>query len=122
MTDSPADDPGSEQIRFGMLSNEDPSSTERMEKYTGEVGWDYLRPHFESGALLYVDPSLSLVEVGRAFVDDESSKVADWRASGDLVTPSAPHAEYWESSRTVFRALVVSPFVLAQPVPDREEA
>jgi hypothetical protein len=92
------------------------SSLENLEKYCDAIDWAYLRPHFDSGALLYVDPGLSLTEVGRAFTTDDAAQVRLWRKSGDLVTPSQPHATHWEESGTHFRALVVSPFVLIQPL------
>ena len=95
-----------------MLGGENPE----LDKYMGEVGWDYLKPHFESGALLFLDVGLDMKEVGEALVADEKVKVEAWMKSGDLVRPSQPHADYWESAGEVFRALVVSPFVLMQPV------
>ncbi|SRR5690606_7725454 len=103
-------------MRYGMLGGEGPSPQERLEKYTGEVDWAYLKPHFASGALVWVDPSLDLVEVGRAFTEDEADKVQAWRRGGELVCPSEPHAAHWEDSQARFLALVVSPFVLIQPL------
>jgi len=109
--ESPADG-----LTYGILGDDPDSPLEKLEKYTGEVDWNYLRPHFKSGALVYVDPSLPLTEVGHAFSIDDAERVRDWRKSGDLVTPSDPHAVYWEESGARFRALVVSPFVLIQPL------
>jgi hypothetical protein len=108
--------PAGETLAYGMLGDDPASSLEKLEKYTGEVGWDYLRPHFKSGALVYVDPSLPLPEVGQAFSSDDADRVREWRMAGNLVTPSGPHAVYWEESGARFRALVVSPFVLIQPL------
>lgn len=105
-------DAGGEEMQFGMLGGEDPE----LEKYMGEVGWDYLKPHFETGALLYLDARLDLKEVGEALVADERAKVEAWMKSGDLVKPSQPHADHWASAGERYRALVVSPFVLMQPV------
>ena len=103
-------------LTYGMLGIDAASALEKLEKYTGEVDWSYLKPHFESGALLYVDHSLSLTEVGHAFAMDDAKRVSTWRKAGDLVTPSQAHAVYWEESKARFRALVVSPFVLIQPL------
>ncbi len=103
-------------LNYGILGEDQTSSLEKLEKYTGEVAWKYLKPHFESGALIYVDPSLILTEVGHAFAKDDSEQVSSWRKSGDLVTPTGPHAVYWEEIEARFRALVVSPFVLIQPL------
>ena len=106
----------SETMRYGMIGGDDASPLDKLEKYTGEVGWTYLKPHFESGALLWVDPALSLVEVGHAFSIDDTERVQAWRRAGDLVAPSGPHALHWEETQARFLALVVSPFVLVQPL------
>jgi hypothetical protein len=103
-------------LQYGILGEDTASALEKLEKYTGVIDWAYLKPHFESGALIYVDPSLSLTEVGHAFTTDDAVRVAEWRKAGDLVTPSHPHGSYWAESGTTFLALVVSPFVLIQPL------
>lgn len=87
-----------------------------LEKYAGEVDWTYLEPHFKSGVLLYLDLGLDLKEVGEALVADDRGKVEAWMKCGDLVKPSQPHADHWAGAGEVYRALVVSPFVLMQPV------
>ncbi len=108
-------------MNYDLLGADAATTGDKLEKYTGEVGWKYLKSHFEAGALVYVDPSLELTEVGAAFASDDSGRVKKWRGKGDIVTPSAPHAEYWDESSAVFRALVVSPFVLIQPVEPLQE-
>ena len=100
-----------EEMDYGMLGGSDAE----LEKYMGEVGWEYLEAHFKSSALLYLDPKLDLKEVGEALVADDKVKVEAWLKSGDLLRPSQPHAEHWASAGEKFRALVVSPFVLMQP-------
>ena len=103
-------------MEYGILGEDEATTAEKLEKYTGEIGWNYLKPHFKNGALLYVDSSIALSEAGEALAADDAEKVKAWKQRGDLVTPSQPHADYWEESGTTFRALVVSPFVLIQPV------
>ena len=51
------------------------------------VDWEYLKPHFESGALIYVDTTLSITEVGQSLADDDKDKIQAWLKSGDLVNP-----------------------------------
>ena len=119
MIHSANDDPagsGSETMRYGMLGADLASAGEKLAKYTGEAGWEALRPHFQSGALLYVDPALSLTEVGLAFSRDDRAAVEGWLKTGDVLKPGAAHAAWWESSGARFTALVVSPFVLCQPL------
>lgn len=102
--------------RQGVFGGDEGTVVDKLEKYTGEVDWTYLKNHFESGALLYVDPALDLTVVGKAIADDDADAVRAWKKAGDLVQPSAPHAAYWEETKAEFLALVVSPFVLIQPI------
>lgn len=111
-------DESNDAMRYAMLGEDHSTVDEKIDKYTGEVDWNYIKPHFLSGALVYVDPTLSLTEVGKAFAEDDAEKVKAWRKTGDLVTPTQPHADYWESINAKFTALVVSPFVLVQPAPN----
>lgn len=95
---------------------EDHSSDEdKLEKYSGNVDWSYLKPHFEAGSMIYVDPSLDLKKAGLAFANDDQTQVKAWLKSGDLVQPCDLHAEHWKQSKTHFNAMIVRPFVLAQP-------
>lgn len=112
-TPSEADE---DRLRYGILGEDQLTDEEKLAKFSGQVDWDYVKPHFESGALLYVDPSLDLKEVGAAFSGDEKERVEGWLKTGDLVKPSEPHANFWQESKAVFTAMVVSPFVLIQPV------
>ncbi len=110
--------PSSESMQYGMLGDKSQGTPEKLEKYTGVVDWEYLKPHFDSGALMYVDPILEITEVGQALADDDKAKVESWLKSGDLVKPSEPHAKWWQENPQPFTALVVSPFVLMQPTKD----
>lgn len=103
-------------LNYAVLNSEEISTGEKLEKYTGEIRWSYLKPHFEAGSLIWVSDELSLTEVGEAVTNDHSDTVDSWKKQGLLLIPSEPHAEYWESIDACFCALVVSPFVLVQPI------
>jgi len=105
-----------DQMRYGMIGEDGSSMEEKLSKYTGEVNWSYLKPHYESGALFFVDSRLSLEEVGAAISRDEKGSVEGWMKAGDLVKIEELHAAQWEEGDTKFEALVVSPFVLCRPV------
>ncbi len=92
------------------------SDAEKLEKYSGEVDWSYLKPHFEEGNLIYVDPALDLKTAGLAFAEDNKTQVQAWLKNGDLVQPCELHAQHWLQSGTHFNAMIVRPFILAQPV------
>ena len=108
-----------QQMHYDMLGNQHPTEAEKLEKYTGTVDWSYLKSHFDQDALLYVDPSLQLAHVGNVIAGDDKVQVESWLKTGDLLKPGAPHAEHWQSSQAKFTALVVSPFVLIQPLATR---
>jgi len=68
--------------------------------------------------MIYVDPTLDLKSAGLAFANDDQTQVKAWLKAGDLVQPCDLHAEHWKQTNTLFNAMIVRPFVLAQPVSD----
>ena len=92
------------------------TDADKLEKYSGDVDWSYLQPHFEAVNLLYVDPALDLKTAGLAFAADNKEQVQAWIKSGDLVQPCELHAKHWDESGTRFTAMIVRPFILAQPL------
>ena len=105
-----------EPLRYAMIGEDRSSVEEKLEKYTGTVDWKYLAPHYLTGSLYFVDPQLTLVEVGYAFSHNEKHKVEAWLKAGDLVKIGDLHAQQWQNGATEFEALVVSPFVLCRPL------
>ena len=103
-------------MKYTLLGQDRSTEEEKLEKFTGQVGWTYLRPHYLSGVLLFVDPSLSLQQVGAAISSDDTERVKAWMKSADLVKIGSLHAAQWEGGKTEFEALVVSPFVLCRPL------
>ncbi len=101
-----------ERMRYAILGGGERSDEERIADYTGEVGWDYLKPHYERGCLLWVDEDLDLERAALAFVEDDAERVANWLGSGELLKIGALHAAQWEGGENRFTAVVVSPFVL----------
>lgn len=110
-------DKKSDNLEYGMLGEDAMSQDEKVAKYTGDVDWHYLKPHYKAGAMIYVDPVLELKEVAKAFTEDNKQQVDAWLKSADLVKPSHLHADWWEYDKPRFTAVVVTPFVLAQPLP-----
>ncbi|HAV12316.1 MAG TPA: DUF2288 domain-containing protein [Opitutae bacterium] len=92
------------------------SDLDKLEKYSGDVDWTYLKPHYEAKSMVYVDPALDLKEAGLAFTNDDKDQVQAWLKSGDLVQPCDLHVEHWIEVKTRFNAMIVRPFVLAQPI------
>lgn len=107
-----------EPLKYAMLGEDNSSVGDKLEKFTGIVDWRYLRPHWQSGVLYFVDPGLELADAGRAIAENRSDLVEGWLRSGDLVKIGDLHAAQWETGGQDFEALVVSPFVLCRPVQD----
>ena len=105
-----------EKLQYDMLGDDQASSGEKIAKYTGDVDWNYLKPHYKSGAMIYVDPELDLTVVAEAFTKDNKAQVKAWLKSADLVKPSHLHEDWWEYEQPRFMAVVITPFVLAQPI------
>lgn len=99
-----------------MLGEDSSTTEEKLAKYSGEVGWEYLKEHYENGVLFFVDPDLKLEEVGAAISADEKEQVQSWLKSADLVQIGDLHAAQWKDTEQQFQALVVSPFVLCRPI------
>lgn len=106
----------SEEMRYGMLGDDQRSTEEKLSQYLGEVTWEYLKEHYEKGTLFFVDPELKLEVVGAEIVADKKSQIEGWLKSGELVKIAALHAAQWEETEQQFKALVVSPFVLCRPI------
>lgn len=81
----------------------------------GPIEFSDLRAHLARGAVIVVDPSLDLLDVGAAVARDDKTRVAAWIEAGLLGKPSLETIERW--SKTQGRAwvsLVVQPFVLVR--------
>lgn len=100
---------------FPQFSDFPTSTPVEVTLYSGIVDWSYLAPHCSTGALWFVDPSVTLEEVGKAITSDDSEQVRHWIQKGDLVKMGEIHATQWEGTKTHFEAMVVSPFVLCRP-------
>lgn len=104
-----------EKLPYSILGTDNQSQIEKLSKYTGDVDWDYIKPHYEAGNVIYVDPELDLETVGHAFFNDDLDQVAAWKKKADILTPGAHHAQWWEHDNTSFIVSIVKPFVLIQP-------
>ena len=104
------------KLNYQMLCGAEATTEEKLSKYCGEVGWEYLSGPFKNDTLYFVDPSLKLETVGVAITKDDNATVDGWLKAGDLVKIEALHAQQWEGTEQQFEALVVSPFVLCRPI------
>lgn len=90
-------------------------------KLGGEIlkaSWADLAPHHARGALLLPDGAVDLLDVAMAVALDDKARVADWVAGGRLGRVPEEQAEAWAEQAPWFQAVIVQPWVLAQPLPD----
>lgn len=79
----------------------------------GPIEFSDLRPHIVRGAVITVDASLDLLEVGEAVARDDKERIAAWLATGLLSKPSLEQIERWAKTEgPAWTVLVVQPFVL----------
>jgi hypothetical protein len=84
----------------------------------GPIEFSDLRAHLTRGAVIVVDPSLDLLDVGEAVARDDKSRVAAWVEAGLLGKPSLETIERWSKmAGPAWVSLVVQPFVLLQERP-----
>lgn len=80
-----------------------------------EAEWAWLKPHAMRDALILVDKSLDLLEVGKAIAEDQKERVQDWVSKGWVIKPTQQQIEDWDQiPGKRFLSLVVQPFVLIQ--------
>lgn len=85
----------------------------------GPIEFTDLRAHLARGAVITVDRSLDLLEVGEAVARDDKARVAEWIEKGLLGKPSLADIERWSKrAGPAWTSLVVQPFVLVVENPD----
>ncbi|HEY8385316.1 MAG TPA: DUF2288 domain-containing protein [Porticoccaceae bacterium] len=83
---------------------------------TARIPWRELQRFFASGAVVAVAAGLDLVEVACAMAEDDGERVAAWMGAGQVVPASDGQARDWYEADRMMWAVVLSPFVLVQPI------
>lgn len=79
----------------------------------GPIEFSDIRAHLARDAVILVDASLDLLEVGEAVARDDKERVAAWIERGLVGKPSLAVIEAWSKTPgAAWTALVVQPFVL----------
>jgi hypothetical protein len=85
---------------------------ENFESESGIATWSLLKAHFKRGALVWVDRSLRIEDVGQAVVNDDKIQVEYWM-SEMLISPFPIALAETEPS---LRCFIAQPWVFAQEV------
>jgi len=72
---------------------------------------------FASGAAVFVDTALDLVEVAYAFSIDDKQQVSQWMMAQQVALVSDQQARDWLSHDAQVWAVVVKPWILVQDCP-----
>ena len=87
---------------------------------TARISWLELQKFYAAGSVITVAPVLDLVDVAFAFSQDDNLTVADWLASGAVERTTEHQASEWHSQQAELWAVVISPWVLVQYKPTRQ--
>lgn len=83
-----------------------------------EAEWNWLIPHVQRDAVIFVAEQLDLVDVGIALASDNVASVQSWIDDQLIHKPSVTQISDWNGDRTKrFNSLIVQPFVLIQELP-----
>jgi hypothetical protein len=83
---------------------------------TSQIAWKELQRYFASGVALFVAADLDLVEVAFQMSEDNAAQIREWMAAGKFGKVSDEQAAAWYEADAVMWAVVVSPYVLVQPM------
>ncbi|CAM3749643.1 DUF2288 domain-containing protein [Pseudomonas wadenswilerensis] len=81
---------------------------------TGRIEWKALERFWAKGDLIWVDPTLDLIEVAQAMAENRSETFAEWRNAGTVGPVTAEQALDLQNRDPEIWAVVVSPFIVIQ--------
>jgi hypothetical protein len=83
---------------------------------TARIEWRELQRFFASGVAIFVSDELDLVEVAFQISQDNKLEVESWLQAGQVARVTDAQALSWHAADAEMWAVVVSPYVLVQPV------
>lgn len=101
-----------------MTSSNDEIERAKLIAETAKIPWLELQRFFAAGSVIGVAPELDLVDVACAMAADNKAVVAPWVEAGLVGAVSDTQALEWLDSDALVWAVVLSPWVLVQPVAD----
>lgn len=81
---------------------------------TASAPWTALERFFAQGRLVWVAPTLNLLDVALAASQDEAAKIAAWQQAGELRQPEMAQARIWQADNQQLWTVVVKPWVFIQ--------
>lgn len=90
------------------------SLKEKINLETSQIAWSELQRFFASGAAVFVDMTLDLIEVAYAFSIDDKQQVSQWLTTQQVALVSDEQARDWLNRNAQVWAVVVKPWILVQ--------
>ena len=88
---------------------------DQLSKDVDVAHWKWLSDHAQRDAVVIVNPSLDLVDVGVAIATDNTQAVQHWIAEQLLIKPTEKEIIEWDAQAgKSFTSLIIQPFVLIQ--------
>ncbi len=94
---------------------------QKLNQETGQIEWLELQRHFARGVVIAVSAELDLVEVAIKFTQDDRDTIKDWLTTEKIKRADDDNARNWNQSDSVFWAIVVAPWILAQEMKNKSE-
>jgi len=98
------------------MSNLEEVNRAKLNLETAQMAWREMQRYFASGAALYVAPELDLVETAYQMSVDNAALIGQWMAAGQFGKVTDEQAKVWWDADAQLWVVVVSPWVLVQPV------
>ena len=87
---------------------------------TAQIHWHELQRFFASGNAVAVDPTLDLTHVAAQIVADNAPQIKAWMDAGLVDAVKDTQAQIWYEQNALVWAVVIKPWVLVQPIIDKE--
>ncbi len=88
----------------------------KVNQETSKIAWKDLQRFFAAGMALTVAEDLDLVEVAIQVSEDNAAQIREWMAAGKFGRVSDEQAGVWFERDALLWAVMISPWVLVQPV------
>ena len=86
----------------------------KINSETAKISWRELQAHFASGATIYVEPSMDLVNVALKISKNDTAAVKEWMEKGLLAPVNDQQAAKWLESDAMMWSVVIRPWILVQ--------
>lgn len=93
----------------------------RLNTETAKIAWRELQRFFAQGHAIAVSPQLDLIEVAYQLSQDNTAQVEAWMADKLVGPVSDAQALEWLEANALMWSVVVRPWVLVQPLLQKEE-